>query len=146
MHEVASRALFEQDVALLNDSLLQARGWQIFSRSYPLLDIGFSKSNIVRLRVRLRCDDWNDQPPSIEVCDADGKPVAGVPQNMSGIFNTSAHPITGKPFICMRGSREYHTHSSHTSDLWSSIKELDAYRLGGIVTQIWRAWTKVEAG
>jgi hypothetical protein len=146
MHELASRALFEEAVKALEDELLQARDWQVFAKDYPLLDIGFRREGSVRLRVRLRCDDWNDQPPSIEICDAQGLlTLAMPPNNLSGIWNSSAHPSTGKPFICMRGSREYHTHPSHTADAWATIKSLDAYTLGGIVTQIWRAWMKSVA-
>ena len=109
-----------------------------------MLEVGFRKQGVVAIRIRLRCDDWNDLPPSIEVCDPQGACVTSLPHNLSGILNMSAHPVTGKPFICMRGSREYHTHSSHSSDAWATIKHLDAFTLGGILTQIWRAWQKAS--
>jgi hypothetical protein len=28
------------------------------------------------------------------------------------------HPVTGRPFFCMRGIREYHEHPQHTGDEW----------------------------
>lgn len=143
MHELASRALFAEGVKAIEDSVLKLRDWQLNSKDYPVLDIGFRKRGEVRLRVRLRCDDWNDLPPSIEICDAQGNLIRALPHNLGGIFNMSAHPSTGKPFICMRGSREYHTHPSHTTDAWASIKTKDAFTLGGIVTQLWRAWSRV---
>jgi Predicted metal binding domain len=145
MLELASRALFDEGVSALDDTLLHFRGWQLFVKEYPLLEVGFQRNGVVSMRVRMRCDDWNDLPPSIEICDAQGALVRSMPQNLNGILNLSPHPQTGKPFICMRGSREYHTHPSHTADAWASIKSNDAFTLGGILTQIWRAWRKVPA-
>jgi len=145
MLELASRALFAQGVGALDDTLLKMREWQVFAKDYPLLEVGFRRQGTICIRVRLRCDDWNELPPSIDICDAQGTPVASMPQNLSGILNSSAHPQTGKPFICMRGSREYHTHPSHSADAWDAIKSNDAFTLGGILTQIWRAWLKVPA-
>jgi hypothetical protein len=63
-------------------------------------------------------------------------------RNSSNIFHPDRHPITGQFFICMRGTREYHTHPSHVGDPWESLKQLDNYKLGGILTQIWRGWEK----
>jgi hypothetical protein len=40
----------------------------------------------------------------------------------------------------MAGVREYHTHSSHVSDAWENYKTKSGYDLGGVITQVWRAW------
>ncbi|MES2304296.1 MAG: putative metal-binding protein [Gemmatimonadota bacterium] len=60
----------------------------------------------------------------------------------TGVFNGGAHPATGRPFVCMRGSREYHAHPSHIAELWEGIRRSSAYDLGGILTQLWHAWQK----
>jgi hypothetical protein len=45
----------------------------------------------------------------------------------------------------MRGSREYHTHESHISDIWDNYRGMPEFSLGGIITQLWNAWLKVPA-
>ena len=42
----------------------------------------------------------------------------------------------------MAGACEYHEHPSHVNDLWANYRALDAYSLGGIVTQLWRGWER----
>ena len=53
MHEAASRALFEEEVAKFRPELLETRGWTLFSAQYPVLDVGFSARDGARLRLRL---------------------------------------------------------------------------------------------
>jgi hypothetical protein len=90
------------------------------------------------------CDNWNELPPSVELLEADGTAMMAIPQGPTGVFNASAHPVTRKPFICMAGSREYHTHSSHTTDLWDNYKDKSGYDLGDILGQLWSAWLKSQ--
>ena len=142
MHAAASRALFEDEVRNLTSELARRRDWVFHSLDYPVIDCSFTASGRTPLRVRLTCDEWNDLPPSIGLHAADATVLSALPSNPSGVFNTNPHPLTGRPFICMRGSREYHTHSSHITDLWSNVKESDAFSLGGILHQLWRAWLR----
>jgi len=144
MHEVASRAVFEEEVAKFRPELFEARGWTLFSKLYPILDVGFTASDGSRLRLRFTCDDWNDRPPSIEFLNWEGQPLPSMERDPAGVFNNSPHPATGKPFVCMKGAREYHTHPSHTSDAWEAIKNNNGFNLGGILTQLWHAWKKIH--
>jgi hypothetical protein len=149
MHELASKAIFAEQTANLSPKLAASRGWIIHSLDYPTVDLTFTAEGRTSLRVNLLCDGWNDTPPSIRLQKADGNyiPVTNPPNpaiypNQTGVFNPSGHPTTGHPFVCMRGSREYHTHSSHVNDTWSGCRDLPGYDLGGILTQIWHAWLK----
>jgi hypothetical protein len=144
MHEAASRALFDEEVAKLGPELLNARGWIVLKREYPTLEIEFSADDGARLRMRLACNDWNERPPSVVFIDAQGQALSSIQRDSAGVFNNSAHPSTGKPFICMKGVREYHTHPSHTGDAWETVRNSDRYTLGGILTQIWRVWRKLH--
>jgi hypothetical protein len=144
MHEAASRALFDEEVAKLGPELLNARGWIVLKREYPTLEIEFSANDGARLRLRLVCNDWNERPPSVVFIDAQGQVLSSIVRDPAGVFNNSAHPSTGKPFICMKGVREYHTHPSHTGDAWETVRNNDRYTLGGILTQIWRVWRKLH--
>lgn len=46
------------------------------------------------------------------------------------------HPITHKPFLCLRGIREYHEHPQHTGDDWLLYR--DKMSLFSIVMSVWR--------
>jgi hypothetical protein len=81
-------------------------------RRYPILDVTILHTR--SLRLRLHCESWDEIPPSIDLLNVDGSFVGGA---MPGdIFHNGPHPNTGRPFVCMRGTREYHTHSSHLGD------------------------------
>jgi len=144
MHEAASRMLFDEEVDKLGPELLDSRRWILLKREYPMLEIEFFADDGARLRMRLVCNDWNERPPSVVFIDAQGQALSSIERDPSGVFNNSAHPSTGKPFICMKGVREYHTHPSHTGDAWETVRNNDRFTLGGILTQIWRVWRKLH--
>jgi hypothetical protein len=140
MHPQLCKARFDEDLAALDEELCAFRRWTVFEKSYPLLDVGFTSAQGKQLRLRANCEAWNEQPPSIELLDWEGRALTAVPASTTNIFNGTAHPSTGKFFICMRGVREYHTHFSHTNDPWAPLSTQAEYRLGEIITQLWRGW------
>lgn len=144
MNETAAKMLFEVQLATIHERLLLLREWHVYDTTYPVLDIGFRDDTRTELRVQMRCDHWNEQPPSVRLLGADGQLLITVPRDPAGIFNPGPHPHTGAPFICMRGSWEYHAHPSHLTDDWSLCRGHSGYDLGGILTQIWRAWRKAQ--
>lgn len=143
MNKAASKLLFDKQAGF-SPALLAERQWELLSNTFPLLDVVFRAAGRTPLRVQLNCPNWNQLPPSIALLGPNGTPLSAIPQGPGGVLNTSAHPTTGRPFICMRGSLEYHTHPSHTSDPWEQLRGKSAYDLGGILTQVWRAWTKAR--
>jgi Predicted metal binding domain len=46
------------------------------------------------------------------------------------------HPITHKPFLCLRGVREYHDHPQHSGDDWFLYR--DTVSLFSMVMSLWR--------
>lgn len=142
MHPAAAKALFDEDVANLSAALAERRGWLLHAVEFPLIDCSFTAPNRTPLRLRLQCDNWNDLPPAVSLHAADGAPLTTLLPNPTGVFNPGPHPTTGRPFICMRGAREYHAHPSHINDSWESLKSSSSYSLGGILTQLWNAWQK----
>ncbi len=143
MHPAASKAKFDAEVALLTPDFLRVKRWTLGSAAYPVLDLTIEARRPLRLRID--CDNWNEVPPSVALLspaggfltEAEVQPLAG------SIFNQSAHEQTGRPFICMRGVREYHTHSSHRNEVWDSYRGEDGMNILGIVTQISRALRKI---
>ena len=142
MHPAAAKALFAEHTYTLSTALARRRGWVIHSLEFPTVDCTFTAPERTALRLRLLCNDWNDLPPAISLHDANGTPLVTLPPNPTGVFNPGLHPATQRPFICMRGALEYHTHPSHISDPWESLKNNSNYTLGGILTQMWNAWQK----
>lgn len=143
MNELASRALFSAET----DQILRfatMRGWTVFTLEYPTIDIGFRGEGHPVLRLRLTTDNWNDQPPAIALLDLAGNILGPntTPRHPGGVFNQSAHRYTGHPFVCMAGSREYHTHESHVMDSWENYKNSGRHNLAGLLTQLWNAWLK----
>jgi len=144
VHEAVSRQIFDDAVRGLGPDLCKERGWTILVAVYPILEIEFVAVERQSARIRALCDAWNGIPPSVTWLDATGSPLASIPQGPGGQLNNGPHSETGRPFVCMAGVREYHTHSSHTGDLWENYKERPGYDLGGIITQVWRAWQQAK--
>lgn len=142
MHPVLSRRTFERDLQGTTPELCSERQWDLFRIEFPVVDVGFRCQNAARLRVRFTCEDWNDIPPSVELLDYEGNFLARLDPDPTSVFNNGPHAMTGRPFICMRGSREYHMHESHKTDPWDDLRGQPKYRLGEILTQIWRAWRR----
>lgn len=83
--------------------------------------------------VRVSLDDFDQRAPSVVFCDPftweelsyenlhRGYHVGdnGMPLNVI----LGAHPLTKKPFLCMRGIREYHEHPQHTGDDWMQYRK-----------------------
>lgn len=140
MHEALAKANFEADVAKVSDEAALRVGLEVHSRAFPILDLTIQHKR--PLRLRLTCQSWDELPPSIELLNPDGSHLSG--QIPGDIFNGSAHPSTNRPFICMRGSREYHMHSSHLTDLWENYRGQDGMNLFGIAMQISHAWRRTN--
>ena len=143
MHKAACKALFDRQVDFA-PALLVERGWEVLSREFPILEVLFTSAGRVPLWLKLGCADWNELPPSIGLLDCKGNYLSVIPRDPGGIFNPSVHPSIGRPFICMRGSLEYHIHPSHVNDPWEQLRGKSGYDLGGILTQVWRAWKKAQ--
>lgn len=142
MNNGLSKALFDEQVKNLgNTRLLQLRLWDVAKIEYPTIDVIFRQPSRTPFRVRFICESWPELPPSIELLFENGDYLQRLPQGTS-VLNSGPHPLTGRPFICTPGSREYHTHSGHITDLWDYYKEQQENDLGGILTQIWNAWKK----
>lgn len=145
MHRLLASSAFESEAARLTAELCGLRGWVIQQASYPNLIVDFTRSTSSTLRIVLDCTDFPAQPPAITLADKSGTPLVQAPVAPGGQFHQGPHAITGRPFVCMRGSREYHTHESHLGDLWDNYRETPEFTLGGILTQVWNAWLKVPS-
>jgi len=142
MHPAATKALFDEEAKHLSPALCARRGWVMHTLEFPVINVSYTAPNRTPLRLTLTCDNWNDHPPSIRLEKSDGTPLTQISSNPTGVFHAGPHNVTNLPFVCMRGSREYHTHPSHVADSWEALKGESRYSIGGIMTQVWNAWLK----
>lgn len=73
--------------------------------------------------VTLQCDNYDTDPPAVtfvrDWTAAEELPYEGWPK-VSGVI--ARHHETGKPFLCRRGTREYHAHLQHSDDPWDRYR------------------------
>ncbi|WP_367649308.1 putative metal-binding protein [Burkholderia contaminans] len=138
VHEALSRSKFEREVAFLTPLFLKSRGWIVNEAVFPVLDITFSGTR--SLRLKLDCAEWDELPPAAVLLDGLGQPLQ--PPIPGGIFHGGPHSRKAGPFICMRGFREYHTHDSHLHDVWSTYRGEDGNGLIGLLDQVSRTWRR----
>jgi Predicted metal binding domain len=95
--------------------------------------------------VRVLMDDYDQRAPSITFRDpwtwaplAHGEIPIGYTVDETGkaqLVRLDEHPETKQPFLCLRGTREYHEHPQHTGDDWM------LYRAGAslfdLLSQVW---------
>jgi hypothetical protein len=112
---------------------------------YPKLVVDFTRAQHPTLRLIMDCGGFPGTPPSITLANDNGTPLSSAPMAPGGQFHHGPHVLTGRPFVCMRGCREYHTHESHVGDVWDNYRGTPEFSLGGILTQLWNAWLKVPA-
>lgn len=153
MHPEVSRELYEEQIQRItgNPDLILDRGWLLLTHEYPVLTIAVRHRATAKVRVfRFMFDDWNDTPPSLTLLDAEtGEELPGHlwPTGCQSHWHqkgwTSEGGIeTNRPFMCMVGIREYHTHRSHVGDRWDNYKNLAEYDIVGIVIQVTEVFQK----
>ena len=114
-----------------------AKGWRITSTVYPTLGVVLRHSRSAReIDFRFACDDWDAQPPSLTLHDSrDGRELLPTEWPRGDGWHEK-HPTVGKPFLCLPGIREYHTHRSHVGDSWDGYRLRGTYRLRDIVDRV----------
>lgn len=138
-HELLVRRMVEEELKVLTPGFLETHSWELNSTEFPYLDVTIRGSR--PLRVRVNCEDWPDRPPSAELMELNGDVL-----KFDGftIFHMGPHPNTGKPFVCMRGFQEFHTHPSHLTELWETYRRETGNNLIGLLVQVSSAWRKVH--
>jgi hypothetical protein len=139
-----SKLKFNREKDLLlgeGKDFVAAQGWEIIEFEYPILAVILTHpKNKRRLGFRFLCDDWDDQPPSLSLFDpASPKvelPWAKWPQKGWNVGDRHAH--YPKPFLCLPGIREYHSHPNHLGDHWVNYRanDRDSYKLRYIVDRV----------
>jgi hypothetical protein len=72
---------------------------------------------------RLGCSQFDAEPPTVSMVDPITRAELPLEQWTPGVPH-SIHPGTGKPFVCLQGTAEYHTHPSHVQDGWDRYRRV----------------------
>lgn len=96
--------------------------------------------------VRVALDDFDQRAPSVTFRDPWswdylapdriplGQTIDEHGKNQLVVLND--HPETRRPFLCIRGTREYHEHPQHTGDEWALYR--GHIGLFSVLTTVWR--------
>ena len=141
MDKAVSHRKFKSEIRSLETEVttyVSIKGWRLVSTIYPTLAVVLRHVRSHReIEFRFVCDDWDELPPSLTLHDPeDGRelPWAEWPKGVWSVHES--HPSTGKPFLCLPGIREYHTHPSHLSNKWEGYRQQSAYRLRDIIDRV----------
>jgi hypothetical protein len=116
-------------------------------------DIGFMASipvptgllDVTPVTVRFDYADFDLYPPSLRFIDPrDGtdrmpstRALIPTPEGPRDLI-INEHPIHGRPFLCVPGTREYHDHPQHSGDVWLLHRKNGAGRLAPLCDLVWR--------
>jgi hypothetical protein len=138
-----SRKKYERDAARFDPAAADAEhidGWKVQEITWPTFKVVFTHPKSRRaVGFRFLFDNWDQEPPSLSLYDpetGEELPWSKWPQGVWSAGN--AHPVTGKPFLCLAGIREYHIHSSHLNDPWSNYRTRDSYKFGHLIHRVWQ--------
>lgn len=144
-----------------NAEVYSRRGWIMLRREPPVLDIAFLArlpvgGNIVpavAACVQIDFTNFDLWAPSVEFIDPISRDYAppvvqalveveGGAQNLI----VGGHPDTGRPFLCIPGVRQYHSHPQHTGDPWLLHRSPRGGSLTVICDRIWHTMARTLLG
>lgn len=136
MDPEVSKLKFTRDVEAVR-AVAGDFGWTVARADFPVLDVVVKHPKSGRaFGFRFLCDGWDLVPPSFFVHDPETwEPLPWERWPQGSPFGQS-HTTTHKPFLCLPGIREYHTHESHLSDHWEPFRAAGKHKLVDIVLRV----------
>lgn len=115
-----------------------ASGWEALQIEYPVVSAVFVHPRSGRrVGFRFLCDNWDEMPPALVLFDSETNEELSWAKWPKGNWPVGeAHPATSRPFLCLPGIREYHTHSSHLNDTWDNLRGKETYGLRYILYRV----------
>lgn len=159
-----SQGKFDQQIERWNANAdaYARRGWLLLSVGDLSVEVGFLRNvamgprTIPVVTACVRIDYWNFDlwAPSVTFLDPIAReptppPVRAPDRTDAGEVRDALidqHPTTLRPFLCLPGIREYHTHPQHSGDDWLLHRHLHAGDLVVICERIWRRMSRNVLG
>lgn len=79
-----------------------------------------SASDGTAAQLRLDASRYDGDPVRVDVCDQHGTTLPS--ELWPGSLFHSIHPVTNAPFVCIRGTFEYHIYPGHNTDRWDAVR------------------------
>ena len=117
LHPTLTASILDAEIAVASERL----GDRVrrFCRTGTVVDVEVTNGAIVRFDGAR----YDAEPYDVSIVDAVGAHGRMLPgESWPSGLNHGIHPVLGRPFICIRGTGEFHVHPSHLTDPW------DAYR------------------
>ena len=133
MRRSLTEKLLDKEVALIESDLQGVPGVRVWREATDVL-VAFNRDRSERPGLfRLSCNRFDAEPPSVAMLDPVSRDELPLEAWTSGVPH-SVHPVTNKPFVCLQGVAEYHSHPSHTSDDWDRYR--NRFRLAQTVRRL----------
>ena len=144
-----------------NATLYQRRGWLLMERGQHHVVVGFIATvpfvgmftvPVITACVHIDYTNYDLWPPSVTFVDPRTRepaaPPVRAPHAEAGELRDTLvdNPVTGRPFLCLPGIREYHNHPQHTGDDWLLHRATGAGRLAVICEHIWQRMVRNVLG
>jgi hypothetical protein len=134
LHPALLSELLDDEVVVINERL-SARGVTA-QRDGHHVHIRAPEVGEERILV-LDAEKYDGEPVGVFVADGEGHllPGSGWPPGLC----QGEHPVLHRPFVCVRGTIDYHVHPSHIEDSWDRYR--GRIRLAGLVVHLLRRIT-----
>jgi hypothetical protein len=162
-----SRSKFRRELKLWRaNPVHRERGWLLLDCDEEALIIEFAflarvsissgaaPIPVISSAIRLSYENYDLWPPSLTFVDAFTRAPAtnphvrafmALPDGPRDVL-IDAHPVTGLPFLCVAGNREYHSHPQHTGDSWLLHRPLGEGSMSTICDRVWRYMARNVVG
>jgi hypothetical protein len=111
--------------------------------------IGVPSLSATAFKARFELSNYDLDPPSLEFREpwtntalqynTMFRALQFDPHRKAHVVLLDDHPTTHKPFLCLRGIREYHEHPQHSGDQWLLYRQ--SMNMFSIVMSLWRVST-----
>jgi len=145
----------ELDNWAANAQAYRRRGWILLDGNLDdlrvevgfvsLVALGEQQIPFLSAAVRLTYENYDLWPPSLTFIEPrSGNPAPPPVQAIERVDGGEPrnalllHPVTRRPFLCLPGLREYHSHPQHSGDDWLLHRAEGAGRVAVICDRIWR--------
>lgn len=118
LHPAVRRELLDAELVLVHErfAMRGVVGWHDGDTVFVTAD-RFGENRILALDAR----NYDAEPVGVGFVNADGTAL-GCAEWPPGLCQ-GEHPILGgRPFICIRGTSDYHHHPSHVDDTWDRYR------------------------
>lgn len=122
-----SRIILPQGTVLMMQADLPSLAMRAFKARFDLTDYDLRPPSVEFL------DPWSDQPLDFATMF---RALEFEEQRKAHVVLLGDHPVTHKPFLCLRGIREYHEHPQHSGDDWLLYR--NEMSLFSLVISLWR--------